>query len=132
MKKIALVASAAVLAAITMTGCAVKTGNENLGKMEKGQIDQQIVKGKSTKNDVKAMLGDPDKTDFDNNSNEKWTYVHVRKSAKGVNYVPVVNWFVAGTNDTTKTLIVLFDDNGVVKNYIASSAEGETKGGLFQ
>lgn len=122
----------AITAAILTTGCAVKTGNETLGKMEKTQIDQQIVKGKSTKSDVKAMLGDPDKTDFDNNSNEKWTYVHTRKSAKGVNYVPVVNWFVAGTNDTTKTLIVLFDDSGVVKNYISSSADGETKAGLFQ
>lgn len=131
MQKVSLLAVLAV-SVLTMTGCAVKTGNENLGKMEKSQIDQQIIKGKSTKEDVKAMLGDPDKTDFDNNSNEKWTYIHTRKSAKGVNYVPVVNWFVAGTNDTTKTLIVLFNDNGVVKNYIASSAEGETKGGLFQ
>lgn len=133
MKTSSMIASAILLGAMVMTsGCAVKTGNETLGKMEKNQIDQQIVKGKSNKQDVTAMMGDPDKTDFDNNGNEKWTYVHTRRSAKGVNYVPVVNWFVAGTNDTTKTLIVLFDDNGVVKNYIASSAEGETKGGLFQ
>lgn len=131
MKK-ASVLSVAVFTALVISGCAVKTGNETLGKMEKSQIEGGIVKGKSTKTDVKAMLGDPDKTDFDNNSLEKWTYIHVRRDAKAVNYVPVVNWFVAGTNDTTKTLVVLFDDNGIVKNFINSDAKGETKGGLLQ
>lgn len=121
-----------LIATLSITGCAVKTGNETLGKMEKNDIDRQLVKGKSTKDDVKTMLGDPDKTDFDNNGNEKWTYVHTRRDAKAVNYIPVANWFVAGTNDTTKTLIVLFNDNGTLKNYIASDAKGETKGGLFQ
>lgn len=131
MKKMVLIGLAAA-AAMMVTGCAVKAGNENLGKMEKNQIDNGIVKGKTTKADVKAMLGDPDRTDFDNNGNEKWTYVHVRKDAKVVNYIPVANWFIGGTNDTTKTLVVLFADNGVVKNYINSDAKGETKAGLFQ
>ncbi|MFA6397163.1 MAG: outer membrane protein assembly factor BamE [Sulfurimonas sp.] len=134
MKKSSIILSVAVLATLGLgiSGCAVKTGNETLGKMEKSQLEQGIVKGKSTKEDVKAMLGDPDKTDFDNNSLEKWSYVHVRMDAKAVNYIPVVNWFVAGTNNTTKTLIVVFDDKGIVKNYINSDAKGETKGGLFQ
>lgn len=131
MKKL-VVMSLLTSAALMMSGCAVKAGNEALGKMEKSQIEAQIVKGKSTKTDVKAMLGDPDKTDFDNNSLEKWTYIHVRKDVKAVNFIPVANWFVQGTNDTTKTLVVLFDDNGVVKNYINSDAKGETKGGLLQ
>jgi hypothetical protein len=77
-------------------------------------------------------MGDTDKTDFDNNGNEKWVYTHVRKEAKFTNYIPIVDLFTRGTNDTTKTLVVLFDDRGIVKNYIASDAKGETKGGLFQ
>lgn len=113
-------------------GCAVKSGNETLGEIEKSQVEEQIIKGKSSKQDVKKFLGDPDKTDFDNNSLEKWTYTHTRKDAKFVNYVPVANWFVAGTNDTTKSLVIVFDDNGIVKNFITSGAKGETKGGLFQ
>jgi len=131
MKKLIIVSLLAV-SALYISGCAVKTGNETLGKMEKSQIDMQIVRGKSTKKDVKTLLGDPDKTDFDNNSLEKWTYIHVRKDVKAVNYIPVASLFVQGTNDTTKTLVVLFDDNGVVKNYINSDAKGETKGGFLQ
>lgn len=119
-------------ALLITTGCAVKSGNEKLGTVEKEKVQQALVRGKSTKDDVKTFLGDPDKTDFDNNSLEKWTYTHVRKDAKFVNYIPIVNWFGSGTNDTTKTLVVIFDDNGIVKNYINSDAKGETKGGLFQ
>ena len=118
--------------ALLMSGCAVKVGNETLGKVEKTQIDSTIVKGKSTKEDIKMFMGDPDKTDFDNNGNEKWVYTHVRKEAKFTNYIPIVDLFARGTNDTTKTLVILFDDRGIVKNYIASDAKGETKGGLFQ
>lgn len=117
---------------ILSSGCAVKTGNENLGTMEKSELDTKIVKGKSTKQDIKTLLGDPDRTDFDNNSLEKWTYAHTRKDLKLVNYVPVANWFVAGTNDTTKSLVIVFEENGIVKNFITSDAKGETKGGLFQ
>lgn len=117
---------------VVFTGCAVKTGNETLGEIEKTELDTKIIKGKTTKADIKIMLGDPDKTDFDNNSLEKWTYSHTRKDAKAVNYVPVANWFVAGTNDTIKSLVIVFEDNGIVKNFITSDAKGETKGGLFQ
>lgn len=128
-----ITASSMLVATLLLgTGCAVKTGNENLGTMEKSELDTKIVKGKSTKQDVKTLLGDPDRTDFDNNSLEKWTYLHTRKDAKFVNYVPVANWFVAGTNDTTKSLVIVFEESGVVKNFITSDAKGETKGGLFQ
>lgn len=133
MKKSILVTSALLLSVMAITsGCAVKTGNETLGKMEKEQINQQIVKGKTTKNEVKNLLGDPDKTDIDPNGLEKWTYTHTRKEAKGINYVPVANWFAAGTNDTIRTLVIVWNDNDTVKNYVNSDAKGETKGGLFQ
>jgi len=118
--------------AVGFSGCAVKTGNEVLGKMDKQQLEHAIVKGKSTKADVKAILGDPNTTDFDNNGLEKWSYTHVRSDAKAINYIPLVNRFVSGTNDTKKSLVIVFDETGIVKNYINSDAKGETKGGLFQ
>jgi outer membrane protein assembly factor BamE (lipoprotein component of BamABCDE complex) len=129
-KKAVLLAASAV-AMLTISGCAVKSGNENLGKYEKQELNQRIVKGVTTKTEVQQLLGDPDKTDLESGM-EKWTYTHVRKDAKAVNYIPVVSMFVAGTNDTIKTLVVLFDEKDVVKNYINSDAKGETKGGLFQ
>lgn len=114
------------------SGCAGKTGNEKLAELPKEQIGQQIVNGKTTKDEVKSFLGDPESIDFDPNGLEKWTYKHTRKQEKAINYVPVANWFVGGTNDTTKSLVILFDEKGVVKNHAVSEAKGETKVGLFQ
>ena len=45
--------------------------------------------------------------------------------------MPVANWFVGGTNDTTKSLVILFDGE-IVKNFSIAVSEGETKGGLLQ
>ena len=51
------------------------------------------------KSNIKELLGEPQKVDFLANGLEKWEYSHLRKAAKAVNYVPVANWFVGGTND---------------------------------
>ena len=90
-----------------------------------------IKNGTSTKSEVRSKLGEPTNIDFMENGLEKWEYNHTRKVDKGINYVPVVNWFVKGTNDTKKILVVLFDGE-VVKNHSFSSSEGETMGGLVR
>lgn len=112
-------------------GCAVKTGNEKLEDVSNATVEDALKKGETTKVQVKELFGEPEEVDFMDNGLEKWTYSHKRKSAKAINYVPVASWFVSGTNDTTKTLVVLFK-NDVVENYAVSTAKGETKGGLFQ
>ena len=128
-KSISIALAASIL---LFTGCAFKTGNEQLGAFDKADIEQKIIKSKSTKSDVRTLLGDPNNTDFDAYGFEKWTYKHTRNEVKAASYIPFVNWFAAGTNDTTRTIVVLFDESGVVKNYIDSKAKGETKHGLFQ
>ena len=121
-----------LLCASLVTGCAVKSGNDKLEDTTNESISKIIVKDKSTKSNVKELLGEPQKIDFISNGLvEKWEYSHIRKAAKAVNYVPVANWFIGGTNDTTKTLVILFEGD-VVKNYTTAVAEGETKAGLFQ
>ena len=120
-----------LLCASLATGCAVKSGNDKLEDNTNESISKMITKEKSTKSNIKELLGEPQKVDFLANGLEKWEYSHLRKAAKAVNYVPVANRFVGGTNDTTKTLVILFEGD-VVKNYTTAVAEGETKAGLFQ
>ena len=131
MKKISLIASSLVLGTVLFTGCAVKTGNDRIENVTQDNILNMIEDGKSTKADVRKAFGEPKNIDFMDNGLEKWEYHHSRSVQKGVNYVPVVNWFVKGTDDTKKTLIVLFDGN-VVKTHSFSSSEGETMGGLVR
>ena len=123
--------ASSLLCASLATGCAVKSGNDKLEDNTNESISKMITKEKSTKSNIKELLGEPQKVDFLANGLEKWEYSHLRKAAKAVNYVPVANWFVGGTNDTTKTLVILFEGD-VVKNYTTAVAEGETKAGLFQ
>lgn len=129
--KLIRVLSISLLGAAFISGCAVKTGNEKLEDVSNEKVSEFLKKDVTTKNQVKENLGEPQKVDFMSNGLEKWEYEHIRKQAKGINYVPVANWFVSGTNDTKKTLVVLFDGD-IVKNYSVATAEGETKGGLFQ
>lgn len=131
MKRFLLLGSTAVLVASLITGCAVKTGNDKLQEVTNENIDSVIKNGVSTKTEVKSKLGGPGKIDFLNNGLEKWEYDHTLKVEKGVNYVPVVNWFVKGTDDTKKSLIILFDGD-IVKTHTFSTENGETMGGLIR
>ena len=131
MRKISLIATSLVLGTVLFTGCAVKSGNDKLQDVTKESVTDMIKNGTSTKSEVRSKLGEPTNIDFMENGLEKWEYNHTRKVDKGINYVPVVNWFVKGTNDTKKILVVLFDGE-VVKNHSFSSSEGETMGGLVR
>ena len=131
MRKISLIATSLVLGTVLFSGCAVKSGNDKLQDVTKESVTDLIKNGTSTKSEVRSKLGEPTNIDFMENGLEKWEYNHTRKVDKGINYVPVVNWFVKGTNDTKKILVVLFDGE-VVKNHSFSSSEGETMGGLVR
>ena len=131
MRKNILVVISIMTASILYTGCAVKTGNDKLQLVTNENVGTVIENGVSTKNEVKSKLGGPGKIDFLNNGLEKWEYDHTLRVEKGVNYVPVVNWFVKGTNDTKKSLVILFDGD-IVKTHTFSSENGETMGGLVR
>ena len=131
MRKISLITTSLLLGTVLFTGCAVKTGNDKIENVTQDNILSMIEDGKSTKADVRKVLGEPANIDFKENGLEQWNYTHSRKVEKGINYVPVVNWFVRGTNDTKKTLVVLFDGD-IVKNHSFSSSDGETMGGLVR
>jgi outer membrane protein assembly factor BamE (lipoprotein component of BamABCDE complex) len=131
MRKISLITTSLLLGTVLFTGCAVKTGNDKIENVTQDNILSMIEDGKSTKADVRKAFGEPRNIGFMDNGLEKWEYHHSRSVQKGVNYVPVVNWFVKGTDDTKKTLLVLFEGN-VVKTHSFSSSEGEIMGGLVR
>ena len=131
MKKMTRIIAMAALASVLVTGCAVKSGNEKLDDIDRQSIVGMIKNGSSTKDEVRKTFGEPTDISFKDNGLEEWKHNHARKVQKGINYVPVVNWFVSGTNDKKKTLIVLFEGD-IVKNHSYSEADGETYGGLVR
>jgi hypothetical protein len=131
MRKIVLISTSLVLATALFTGCAAKTGNEKLQDVTQNSVSNMLKNGTTTKAEVRANFGEPEYIGFMDNGLERWQYNHSRSVEKGINYIPVVNWFVRGTNNTKKTLIVLFDGD-IVKNHSFSSSEGETMRGLVR
>ncbi|SFV57336.1 hypothetical protein MNB_SV-14-1332 [hydrothermal vent metagenome] len=134
MKKVSSMIKLGVISAVVamgMSGCAVKTGNKAILKMSKEDMDKTIVKGKTTKTEISKVLGQAQSVDFTATGDEKWIYKSVRSQAKITNFIPIVGALSSGSDEKTRTLVIIFDKQGVVKNYSYSIAEGETVGGLI-
>ncbi len=121
----------AFVAALAMAGCA-STGNKVLKNETAETVAAKIHKGKTTKDEVRAMFGGPLTTSFTDNGNEIWKYEFTKAHAKAVNFIPVVSMFKSGSEGTKKELTIFFDSNGIVKNYTMSTSKVETDTGWFQ
>lgn len=119
-----------IVVPIFISGCTAKGGNENLAKMEKPTLEKNIVKGKTTKVDIKKMFGDPESVSLSNND-EEWEYSYNKVTASATNFIPIVNLFTAGTSSDRKALVILFNKKGIVKNYTVTQTKNEAKAGLF-
>lgn len=120
---------AVILGLGLLVGCA-STGNQRLANTNAASVNQSIIDGQTTKAEVEALLGAPDNIDFNYANNEKWVYEYKKSQAKGSNFIPVVNIFAQGTNDTKKTLVIVFNKKGVVQNHAYSESKGETNTGV--
>lgn len=118
-----------VVVAVFLSGCAATAGNEALKDVSQQTIDAKITEGKSTKADVQAAYGAPNKVSYDNGL-EVWNYEYARATPQAVNFIPVVNLFARAADVNKKTLTVLFDDKGVVKKYSYAASQNVVKGGL--
>ncbi|KVV07391.1 outer membrane protein assembly factor BamE [Burkholderia ubonensis] len=127
MKKTTVAAMLAVV--IALTGCA-SAGNQTLRTADQSQIEQHIVKGKSTKADVVAYLGAAESVSFTDSGLEIWQYTYAKQTSKAINFVPVVGIFAGGADVDKKVLTILFNDKGVVMKSTYAASKGEIRTGL--
>lgn len=107
MKKIALV----ITISIFFLGCA-SAGNKQIA--DTGTV-AKIEEGKSTKADVRALVGEPTKVKFRDDKTEVWEYVYKRGQVRPATFVPVVGWFAGGMDVTGSTLSILFNKDNIVQ-----------------
>lgn len=112
--------SACVGLVLLISGCAAY-GNK---KITDPTIVAQIEKGKSTKADVKGILGDPATVDFSDTGVEKWIYAYTKHQTRGATFIPVVGMLAGGADIKTDTLIVQFDKDGTVMNVGSGQSTG--------
>jgi len=118
----------AILCSIFLSGC-VSSGNKSVATLTEQQLSEQLIKGHTTKQQVKNLYGDPKDIETMGDK-ERWLYEFTKKTPKASGFVPVVGLFMSGTNDETKTLKVYFDDKGYVSRHLFSSKTSETKLGM--
>lgn len=70
-----------------------------------------------TKNQIRAMFGKPMRTTITPSHRETWGYSFARGTPTPVTYIPVVGLLVGEAETDSKTLIVVFDENGIVTSY---------------
>lgn len=126
MKRVSILA---IVACMSLAGCSIQSGNQALADQSSEKLNESLIKGKTTTGEVYKIFGEPDDTDIMNDGRVKWVYKHIHKSEMARNYIPIVNWFSKGTDDTTRKLIIVFKGD-VLEQFSSSVAKGETVGGL--
>jgi outer membrane protein assembly factor BamE (lipoprotein component of BamABCDE complex) len=122
--------AAVCVSALTLAGCASK-GNESLRKETELSIGTKLTEGKTTKIEVRTMLGSPLKTSFTDGGLEISTYEFNNVTSDAINYVPVLNWLGSSASGTKKELVILFDRANVVQRFSMSESNVKTKTGLY-
>jgi outer membrane protein assembly factor BamE (lipoprotein component of BamABCDE complex) len=122
--------AAVCVASLALVGCASK-GNESLRKETEVSIGTKLTEGKTTKTEVRKMLGSPLKTSFTDGGLEMSTYEFDNVTSDAINYVPVLNWLGSSASGTKKELVILFDRANVVQRYSMSESDVKVKTGLY-
>ena len=120
---------------LTVAGCA-SSGNANVKNQE---LIDQIQMGKSTKNDVRRLLGEPNSvsrtsSQVANPADPKqmltlvewWSYVHASAETDAKSFVPFVGAFIGSTTHESTHLTAGFDQKGIVQHITTGSSKGKS------
>lgn len=126
MKKIIVVTAAA--AALAITGC-VSSGNASL----KGQTHETIgLKEGMTMSEVRSLVGDPFATSFTDGGLTIWNYEFLEGQMTAQSFIPIASMFSSGVKGKKKQLVILFDEQDLVKKFTMSDSDYEQKSGIVR
>lgn len=115
---------------LSLSGCA-SVGNESIADATPESVSAQLIKGRTTQQNVRGLYGDPAKTSFTDSGNETWEYDFSRMHSKPTNFIPYVNLIHSGAEGDKKSLVIFFDRSKVVQQYTISSSKVDVSQGLI-
>jgi outer membrane lipoprotein-sorting protein len=118
------------LLSVLLSGCA-SVGNESIADATPESVSAQLIKGRTTQQNVRGLYGDPAKTSFTDSGNETWEYDFSRMHSKPTNFIPYVNLIHSGAEGDKKSLVIFFDRSKVVQQYTISSSKVDVSQGLI-
>ena len=118
----------------SLIGCA-NTGSVILKDINEAEVSSKISAGKTTREEVRATFGSPLETTYTDGGLEIWKYEFedISHFTKETVASAVLTLGLAGgkSKGTVKELIVLFDDDYVVKRFNMSESPVQRGSGLF-
>jgi outer membrane protein assembly factor BamE (lipoprotein component of BamABCDE complex) len=104
---------------VALSACGMQSVKQG-AMIDEAKVKNSVIDGKTTKSDVVMEFGPPTKT----MENEKMFFYTWSETSKST--IPLYG----GTSTITNNLIILFDDNGVVKNHKITRTAAESKRGF--
>ena len=120
----------AVAAVFAAAGC-TSTGNRVLKDETQASVQQKIVEGQSTKQDVQSDFGAPMSVSFTDGGAEIWHYDFEKLKYDAISYVPIVGALARSATGTRKELTVMFDRKDVVQRVLLTEATVQKRDGLL-
>jgi hypothetical protein len=118
------------LSSALLSGCA-SVGNESIADATPESVSSQLIKGRTTQENVRGLYGDPAKTSFTDSGNETWEYDFSRMHSKPTNFIPYVNQIHSGAEGDKKSLVIFFDKSKFVRQYTVGSSKVDVSQGLI-
>lgn len=127
-----------LIALLSLAGC-YSIGNNDITNKD---LINQVQVGKTTKEDVKRMFGDPNSISrgklteampgdaaYNITMHEWWAYFHTKHESNMLGAVPYAGILLAGTKDEYSHFAVGFDEKGIVQHVTSGQMKG--KGGVL-
>jgi outer membrane protein assembly factor BamE (lipoprotein component of BamABCDE complex) len=123
-----------IMIALLLCGCAAESRTTGTAKLSRALVERSILDGKTTKAQVRALLGEPQSTVSGSylglGAVESWSYsktFYRDPTEKGFGYGVAYNMASGSQYDRVEVsiLTISFDANGIVKSHVfANSASG--------
>ena len=130
MNKKNLIVSVGIVASFMLAGC-MSTGNATLKEHTQDTISEELREG-MTQAEVRQSLGDPFNVSYTDGGSEIWTYEFAEGQMTAESFIPIVGLFTSGVEGQKKQLVILFDEQQLVRRFTLSESDFESRSGIIR
>jgi outer membrane protein assembly factor BamE (lipoprotein component of BamABCDE complex) len=99
---------------LLLPACTSTFGNADI---QNPQLISQIQRGRSTKQDITRLLGEPQRRSMTAAGVETWHYNYSKTKLDNATFIPIYGIFAGGAKSESSELMVEFANGQTVSNY---------------
>lgn len=126
-----LAAGLTAAALLASTGCTT-VGSASLENETQSSVQDTITRGVTTRAQVVSRLGVPLETSYTDSGLEIIRYEYSRFTPTVTTFIPYVNLFSSGAKEEKKELVILLDENRVVKQFAMNESKQRIREGILE